>query len=335
MNGVVSRPGAELSDLREHIARLANAPWIGPARRWWPRYLFHCTDLLNVVNILQSGELLSRTQAQLSASLRVDIAAPDIIERTDAEWHDYVRLYFRPRTPTQYRNEGFRPASELELGAHCPVPVYLVFGAYAVLARPDSLFTEGNLAVGAKPMRTIGDLSRLPFEHIYHDTSIEPQERSQIVFHRNAEVLIPHRLGLRNVRHVLCRSQAEYETLRNLLAPRAWDMWAAKVGVVPRLNLFHSRWSFVEQVELADERVLFRFNQATTTPGPFAARVDIGVGSPTGTKRHHWRNEHFEARDAFPLSLNKIGNPTNYSIRLYLDDHLAFEGRHEAYDLPW
>ena len=335
MNRVLPRSKAELSKLRDHIDRLKDASWIGTARRWWPRYLFHCTDLLNVVNILQSGELLSRTQAQLSASLRVDIAAPDIIGRTDAEWHDYVRLYFRPRTPTQYRNEGFRPASELELGAHCPVPVYLVFGAYAVLARRDSLFSDGNLAAGAQPKRTIDELSEMPFELIYHEGRFEPQEGRVIVFHRNAEVLIPQRLGLSNVRHVLCRSQAEYETLRNLLAPRAWDMWAAKVGVVPRLNLFHSRWSFVEQVELADERVLFRFNQATTTPGPFAARVDIGVGSPTGTKRHHWSNEHFEARDAFPLSLNKIGNPTNYSIRLYLDEHLAFQGRHEAHDLPW
>ena len=41
------------------------------------------------------------------------------------------------------------------------------------------------------------------------------------------------------------------------------------------------------------------------------------------------------AGDVLRLSLSKIGNPTDYSIRLYLDDHLAFEGRHEADDLPW
>ena len=145
MNRIQTRPKAELSKLRDHIDRLKDATWIGPARRWWPRYLFHCTDILNVVNVVKSGELLSREQAKQSGNLRVDIAGPDIIDHTDAEWQDYVRLYFRPRTPTQYRNEGFRPVSALELGAHCPVPVYLLFDAYQVLSRQDSLFTEGNL----------------------------------------------------------------------------------------------------------------------------------------------------------------------------------------------
>ena len=305
------------------------------ARELWPRYLFHCTDVLNVVSILTSGILLSRAQAQRSDSLRVDIAAPDIIDRTGTEWQDYVRLYFRPRTPTQYRNEGFRPVPKLELEAHCPVPIYLLFDAYYILSRQDSLFTAGNLASGAEPMQTIDDLSRMPFKLIYHDTRFEPQEASQIVFRRNAEVLIPKRLGLRNVSSILCRSQAEYETLRNLLPQRAWDRWSSKVGVVPRLNLFHGKWSFVEQVELAAERVQFRFNQATTTPGPFAARVVISVLSAPGSRSYHWRNDEFMANDVLNLSLSKVGNPTDYSISLYLDDHLAFEGRHEAYDLPW
>ena len=305
------------------------------AREWWPVYLFHCTDVLNVVNILTSGMLLCRARAQRSGSLSVDIAAPDIIEHTGTEWQEYVRLYFRPRTPTQYRNEGFRPASRLELDAHCPAPIYLLFDAYQILSRQDSLFTDGNLAADAEPTQAIDELSRMPFELIYHDARFEPQDKQRIVFHRNAEVLIPQRLGLRDVRRILCRSQAEYETLRNLLPPRAWNRWADKVGVVPRLNLFHGRWSFVEQVELDAERVQFRFNQATTTPGPFAARVVTSVLSSTGSQRYQWRDEEFMANDVLNLSLSKVANPTDYSISLYLDDHLAFKGRHEAYDLPW
>lgn len=335
MNRIRTRPKAELYKLREHIDRLKDAVWIGPARGWWPGYLFHCTDILNVVNILKSGELLSRAQAQGSGSLRVDIAARDIIDRTDPDWHDYVRLYFRPRTPTQFRNEGFRPASKLELGAHCPVPVYLLFDAYQILARQDSLFSEGNLATDTEPVRAIDDLSRMPFDRIYHDTALEPQEVRTIVFHRNAEVLIPQRLGLRHVRHVLCRSQAEYETLRNLLPPRARNRWADKIGVVPKFNLFHSRWSFVEQVELTDQHVLFRFNQATEAPGPFSARAELSVRSATASRSYSWARDEFMANDVLRISLSEVGNTTDYSISLYLDDHLAFRGRHEADDLPW
>ena len=141
------------------------------------------------------------------------------------------------------------------------------------------------------------------------------------MFHRNAEVLIPQRLGLRNVRHVLCRSQAEYETLRNLLPPRAWDRWVDKVDVVPRWNLFYGKWSFVDQVELADEHVLFRFNPAT---GPFAARVDISVRSATGSRRYRWKDDEFMARDTLD-----VFNP-DYSVSLYLDS--AFEDtKHTTY----
>ena len=267
--------------------------------------------------------------------MRVDIAAPDIIDHTDPEWQDYVRLYFRPRTPTQYRNEGFRPASEVELGAHCPVPVYLLFDSYKTLSRQDSLFTEGNLATGTEPMRTIDDLSRMPFELIYHDTWFGPQEGSSIIFHRNAEVLIPRRLGLRNVRRVLCRSQAEHETLLNLLPLPVRNRWADRIGVSPSAKLFHARWSFVEQVELTDQYVQFRFNKATTTPGPFAARAVLSVRSATGSLRYPWSKDKFKAGDMLRLGLGGIGNPTDYSVSLYLDDHLAFEGRYEAYDLPW
>ena len=105
MNRIQTRPNAELSKLRDHIDRLRSACYhgLGARRRRWPRYLFHCTDVLNVVSVVKSGELLSRAQAKRSDSLSVDIASPEIIEHTDAEWQDYVRLYFRPRTPTQYR----------------------------------------------------------------------------------------------------------------------------------------------------------------------------------------------------------------------------------------
>ena len=288
-----------------------------------------------MVNVVKSGELLSRAQAKQSGNLRVDIAAPDIIDHTDAEWQDYVRLYFRPRTPTQYLNEGFRPVSRLQLGAHCPVPVYLLFDAYQVLSRQDSLFTEGNLAARrtayASYRRFEQDAVRADLPRHW----LEPQEGAEDRV--PSECGSPHsqRLDLRNVRHVLCRSQAEYETLLNLLPLPARKRWADKVGVVPRLNLFHGKWSFVDQVELADEHVLFRFNQATTTPGPFAARVEISVRSVAGSGRYRWARDKFMARDTLNLSLNNAGNPHDYSISLYLDDHIAFEGRHEDYDLPF
>ena len=224
------RSKAEVTALRSHIDSLSSTAWIDPARSWWPRHLFHCTDILNVVNILKAGELLSRIRAKRSDILAKDIAAPAIIDATSEEMQDYVRLYFRPRTPTQYNNEGFRPIDSIRLGAHCPVPIYLLFDSIAVLSRQDCLFTDGNVASGATPMKTIDELVAMPFQHIYHDRRFDPAYRPKIVYHRNAEVLIPQRLDLRAVQNIFCRSQAEYETLLNLLPTAARSRWASKIA---------------------------------------------------------------------------------------------------------
>ena len=191
------RPKADIQEIRKHLQALKKAPWMSSACRWWPDYVFHCTDILNVVSVLRGGELLSRTQVLASNRLQVDIAAPEIIAQTDPERKDDVRLYFRPRTPTQHANEGLRTTEQQQYGTQCPVPVYLLFDAVEVLARLGSLFTEGNVAAGAVPNGNIDALRRIPFQLVYHDTWFDPVEGGTIVFHRNAEVLMQKSLCLR------------------------------------------------------------------------------------------------------------------------------------------
>ncbi len=71
---------------------------------WWPTYVYHFTDVHNAVNILKSGYLYCRTEAQRLGLMDVDNASPDIIQRTRREYERFTRLYFRPNTPTQFRN---------------------------------------------------------------------------------------------------------------------------------------------------------------------------------------------------------------------------------------
>jgi hypothetical protein len=54
----------------------------------------------------------------------IDNASRNVMANTDPYVRDFVRLYFRPQTPTQYRNEGIRPKNMRELESHCPVPVF-------------------------------------------------------------------------------------------------------------------------------------------------------------------------------------------------------------------
>ena len=321
---------SEIEEIRQHLGSLKQQLWLEHRQRWWPDFLFHCTDVRNVENILLSGEMLSRTQALASRQLRVDIASQEIIDQTDETWQDYVRLYFRPRTPTQYRNEGFRPVGHQYHQAHCPVPVYLLINALDVLSMVGVLFTDGNVAARSQPTNDIEIFKSIPFERIYHDRWFDHSERDEIVYHRNAEVLVPERLNASAIRFICCRSQAEYETLRNLLQSETLSRWVNKIGVPSRADLFFRRSCFVEQVEMTRASVLFRFNVGEP-PGPFKAHAEL-IETLTG-HRSTWSNDQFSVRPGFRLRLN-FQHPQDYTIRFWLDDQLAYSGRYQEEQLP-
>ncbi|MCK4449304.1 MAG: DUF4433 domain-containing protein, partial [Anaerolineae bacterium] len=92
-----------VDEIQRHIKIWAAR--LGPLS-WWPRYVYHFTDVRNAASIIQSGHLYSRAGAERRNLMKIDNASPQIIQQTRPEHLEYVRLYFRPRTPTQYRNEG-------------------------------------------------------------------------------------------------------------------------------------------------------------------------------------------------------------------------------------
>ena len=123
-----------------HLENIKQQPWLTESQRWWPDHLFHFTDILNAIKILNDGMLLSRSKLKEKGELITDIASQEVVESTASKWKDFVRLYFRPRTPMQYRNEGFRPKDQRELGSHCPVPIIFIFDAKSILTNQSYRF---------------------------------------------------------------------------------------------------------------------------------------------------------------------------------------------------
>ena len=101
-----------------------------PYRQHWPSRLFRHEPLENAVRILQSGKILSREDSK--GQIVRDIAPQEIIMHSDAA-HHFVRLYFRPKNPTQYRIEGIRKPEEYYKGCHAPVLIILIFSAVDIL----------------------------------------------------------------------------------------------------------------------------------------------------------------------------------------------------------
>lgn len=76
--------------------------------KWWAEFAFHYTDMSNAVNILRDGCLYSRIDAEMYGNMSNDNASMQVINMTNSDIESYVRMYFRPHTPTQYHNEGYK-----------------------------------------------------------------------------------------------------------------------------------------------------------------------------------------------------------------------------------
>ena len=319
--------------VRTFLRGLKSSPWLGTARKWWPNYVFHFTDIRNAVSVLKEGVLLSRTQAQLQNLMATDNASRDIIGSTDERWKDYVRLYFRPRTPTQYRNEGIRPEGELYSYAHCPMPIYFLFDSFRILSRPDCLFTDGSLASTPEIFSSPTDLDQIPFEYVYHDSPLADSEKRTVTFHKQAEVIIPKQLNLNALRFIVCRTQAEYETLLHLLPTSAANHWSGQIIHDSRSNVFFKRWVYLESVELSGSKAIFNFQRQPEYAGNFNAKATF-TNTLTGLM-YSWEDDNFTANEPLVITLADVGPFVDYSVRVSLDDNIVYANRYQEDDLPW
>ena len=307
-------------DIRKHIQIWSNR--LGNLN-WWPRYVYHFTDVHNAARIIQSRCLYSRTEVNRQGLMAVDNASPTVILQTQAEHLDYVRLYFRPRTPTQYRNEGIRPINQRELdGAHCPMPVYFCFDASTVLALDETEFSNGNIgSPRAAHSRERDFFFSIPFHLVFHDGRFSPEDRDEIIFHRNAEVLAPNKLVLESaLKFIACRSMPERQTLLHLLPIGLASRWASRIRL-GEPGLFYRRWTYVEEVVTVEDRVIFRLNPNTLTPGPFQVRFSYQEEGTEVVRAWTDQKDRLNSSLSFRLSGARWGTAT-----LYLDGSLAFAG---------
>jgi hypothetical protein len=293
-------------------------------RDWWPQFVYHFTDITNAVNILQSGALLSRQEAQNTGVMIVDNASPDVIQKTSAENLEYVRLYFRPRTPTQYNNEGIRPKGQRKLGgAHCPVPIFFCFSAFDVLSQDNSLFSNGNIGSNRAQISNEREFFQsIPFKWVFHQGAFTPIERDEIIFRRNAEVLVPGQLSLSPaLKFIACRSAAERQTLLHLLPTRSRSKWE-KIIRIDTQGLYERKWTYVEEVVTVSEshQLVIRFNPGTITPGPFHMHFRYVEGGSSEQRELAQDIESLRSKLTITISNAVAGEAS-----LWLDDSLAFQ----------
>lgn len=231
------------------------------SREWWAKFAFRFDTLKSTAEILRSESVFSRQECARRGVAYHDAANRSVIEKT-GHAHDLVRLYFRPRTPTQYNMEGIKAAKEIPVtGEHCPVPVFLLFDLPSTLAADGVRFTDGSMANAGR--YRIGDdaafLRSIPMELVYHDGAyVTPPGKDELKFRRQAEIVRERELSLETLRLVACRTAPERDTLLHLLGPDA-SRWADRIRIpaAGRGLFYRERGFHVRDVRYTGSEVQF------------------------------------------------------------------------------
>lgn len=257
--------------------------------KWWPRYFYHFTDVHNVPGILSTGWIYSRSVAIGSGMLKHDNASQSVIEATMPVNKTYGRLYFRPLTPTQYNNEGYKPPSIAyqEIGGNCPVPVFICLDSLDTMRYPGVKFAEKGLS-GDRDTIAEGEEAfvKLHFEKIYHYGVYGTEDRD-IKDYRHSEIIREGGMPINPLlRGIMCRTAAEKETLKNLLlehSPMLYERYAGYISYDPKYRFFYNNGIFISKVELNDELINILLNDRTNrrilNPDVTNAYIDVHISA--------------------------------------------------------
>jgi hypothetical protein len=214
-----------------------------------------------------------------------------------------------------------------------------VLDALAVMTMAEAEFTNGNAARTAVLRgNDVEFLRTIPFEHVYHEGRIPDSLKDKIVFHRNAEVLVPTRLALEDsLRFVMVRSDAELQTLLSRLrelGPSRFQTYSPLCRVNRKTalsNLFYREWTFVEQVVVADGIASFRFSPDTKSPGPFDIEITV-LNAITRERLSSVRQHIAVLNHTLQVRLPQECGRRAFMLELYLNSRLAFRNSYEPND---
>ena len=314
-----------VDDLRRHVVRWAHR-LKREGRPWWPRFVYHYTDVNNAISVLNNGVLYSRAEAEARGLMVHENANREIIERTDPEHLDFVRLYFRPRTPTQYVNEGIKPPAVRGNG-HCPVPVFFVFDLVDIVGRSDASFSSGSLA---SPSHGHSDLRKhflndIPWRDVYGDGV---PRNDAVKKARAAEVVIPGSLPVGpELKGIVCRSPAERVTLIDGLADGVQAAWAnrIRIGVA---DFFVRRQPYIINVSGREGRMI----DVEFSVKPFSRD---GVIDILGDRDRRWQWKGQYRDDSTLTTIQLPGWHEAAHVSVYMENCLAYRGRVVLDDLPF
>lgn len=312
--------------------------------RWWPHYAYHYTDISNAVSILESGMLYSRLRAEELHVMMNDNASRQVIDMTAQKTASYVRFYFRPLTPTQYHNEGFKHRElryDGDSNANVPVPIFFFFYLDQLLSDRNTCFSEGSEAgVGNSVLKGEDMFADLDFKMVYRNgpyISQDPDGRKREGSLRQSEILYPDMYQINgSLAGIVCRNVEERTTLLNLLKDKSYRLftyWQPRIRVINR-DLYYNNGLFIESCSLHGTDFSIAFSDAYPRKR-YADKNSVDL-QLKASARFEWthKNELLQRKDfewnmnylnAKPITFRgmpEIKKATELSIKVYLENQL-------------
>lgn len=230
--------------------------------KWWPKFAYHHTDISNAISIIQSETLFSRLYAQEEQLMKNDNASFQVIDMTDSKAQSFVRFYFRPLTPTQYYNEGYKhPALRYDSdpNANVPVPIFFAFNLEKMLGDPNVMFSEtGQAGHGAVMQSGEESFKALPFDKIYSDGPAD----DKVIKYWQAELLYPTSYKITDsLEAILCRNEFEQSMLLSMLKKANEKMFYKYKPFIKvcREKMFEKNGLFLQDIHFDNGKVSFSF----------------------------------------------------------------------------
>jgi hypothetical protein len=262
----------------------------------------HYTDFTNFLNIMSIGRLLSRNEAQKCGF--VDAAEQSVINRTLSKVKDYVRFYYKEKTPTIYDNEGIKVDNS---SPHMPVPVLLMFdeniinyhlisftsgcggSKYSQITNNihtamdfdwESVFSRGRIWLDINNIKTLG---------------YDP-DKASVINKRNAEFLVYKEVDIKHIEKIIFRSPADKK--RAIMA-----LGENKLFKVDS-NKFNNHRNYLYDYDIVNNNGRYNINQI------FNANID-----------NYSHELKITYKDGFSESVDILENNKKFINKRFLNDH--------------
>ncbi len=295
----------------------------------WPNYFFQYSPLENAIKILTDGSLISRNQLDASVEDYKDCASDDVIGITNSFVKDYVRFYFRPRSPTQFHTEGIKTVNELKFkDAHCPLPYFFLFDSIETSLLPGVLFSNMNCSRSEVEFgNDVTFLESLNFDEIYfkggYNSSLHPMRQ----YYKSTEVLVPSPLGLPSNIRIIARSQAEKETLMYSLNFDSRITWGPRISTDQDIDCYFYYWTFIREVYIIGGTLYLRMHYGYSRD--VRHHFNVTIGDKTGTMLSEI-NQDIKLNEKNPTymvnspAISKLKAGDIAVIQIKIDDNIAY-----------